>query len=336
MSKQSLRFLGAILALAGSLILAYAAWSYLDQQRTEAALEAQVPGQVTPGAATTTPILLAPAANAATSGKSSIPTPELVNGVSPSVTPILPHSTPVQPDETTAANLARTPTAISLVVRPAGATESADAVNVLDATKVPVTAAPVLAGVVVPTVPGSPTLNPQLGPQGAPRGQGSPATGLVIPKLNLNVAIKRSEYAVFQQGGQIISDWVVPYDAAGHLSTTAQPGEVGNAVLSGHHNLKGPGQFGLGVFAGLWNLTEGDEVRIQTQDGKTQLWRVTQSFPIKEGGEPLAVRIQHAEQIMADTPAPTLTLLTCWNGKTNPLSGNTYRWIVHAQLISIL
>ena len=86
----------------------------------------------------------------------------------------------------------------------------------------------------------------------------------------MDLEVRPSEYVTYQQSGLLYSDWNVPFDAAGHLVTTAQPGEIGNAVLSGHHNLKAAGQFGLGVFAGLWNLAVGDEIRIGTVDGKTR------------------------------------------------------------------
>ena len=56
---------------------------------------------------------------------------------------------------------------------------------------------------------------------------------------------------------------------------------------------------------------------------------------MKEAGEPLAVHVQHAQQVMGESSVPMLTLLTCWNGQSNPLAGNTYRWVIHAELINI-
>lgn len=334
MSKQSLRLLGACMALVGSLLLAYAAYSYSAQQRLEATLEAQVPGQNNNPALAATPIVLAPS-ESTLPATAVIPSPDATR-ISPSVTPLPVHVTPVQPDETTAANLARTPTAILLAPQTALPTDPGDRSNILNRPRVTATPTRILAGVAVPTPEqGAPTLIAAEPLGGAARGAGSPAVRLQIPKLQMDVPVKPAEYLTYQSGGQVISDWAIPYDAAGHLITTAQPGEVGNAVLSGHHNLTAPNTFGLGLFAGLWNLAQGDEIEIATQEGKTQLWRVTDSFPIKEGGEPLAVRIQHAQEIMGDTPQPTLTLLTCWNGQQNPLSGNMYRWVVRAELVAI-
>lgn len=322
MSKQTLRFLGAVMALAGSLILAYAAYSYVSQKQLEAALTAQIPGQETNIQATTTPVVLMPLGSDGASATSQVPTID-ATAVSPSVTPFPTHATPVQPDETSVAHVVGTATAIALAPRTPQPTEPLNNTNTIDRPS--------------PTPQQElPTLQPVVSkPIGTPRGTGAPAARLRIPKLSMDLPVVAANYVTFQQNGQLISDWNVPYDAAGHLVSTAQPGEIGNAVISGHHNLTAPDKFGLGAFAGLWNLAVGDEIRVLTADGKTQQWRVSETFPVKEAGETLSVRIQHAQQIMGDTPEPLLTLLTCWNGKSNPLAGNTYRWVVHAQLVSV-
>lgn len=341
------------MALVGSLILAYAAYSYVDQRRTEAALEAQIPGQsdaVRPHnnpAMTNTPVMLMPAldntialaaatATATASATAVSPTP---NGaqLSPSITPLPTHVAAVQPNATATANVTRTPTAIVLAFGTPVPTDASDVTNLLSRPTITPTPTQILAGVAVPTPQsGVPTLIAGgAHPDGVPRGSGSPATRLKIPRLNLDTGIKPAQYITYQFNGQAVGDWNVPFDAVGHLVTTAQPGENGNAVLSAHHNLTAPNTFGLGLFAGLWNLAQGDEIQITTAEGKTQIWRITQSFPIKEAGEPLAVRIQHAQEIMSDTPQPTLTLVTCWNGQEHPLGGNTYRWIVRAELVGI-
>lgn len=305
------------MALAGSLILLYAAYSYVSQKQLEAKLTAEIPGQNSNNNSAATPIVLVPSAVTPSGPTIALPTIDS-SSTSPSVTPFPAHTTPVQPDETSAVHVAGTATAVSIAPRTALPTVT------------PPTSSPTGAA------GSAPTLDPVTSkPIGVPRGTGAPATHLQIPKLNLDTSIIEANYATFQQNGQLISDWEVPYDAAGHLSTTAEPGEIGNAILSGHHNLTAPNTFGLGLFAGLWNLVTGDEIRITLQNGKNQVWRVTDSFPVKEAGEPLSVRIEHAQQIMGDTPDATLTLLTCWNGKSNPLSGNTYRWVIHAELVNV-
>jgi hypothetical protein len=323
------------MALFGSLLLAYAAYSYNAQRQLEASLEAQIPGQNSNPALAATPIVLMPS-DQVSFATAVIPSPDATR-LSPSVTPLPVHATPIQPDATTAANLARTPTAILLAPRTALPTDAADVTNLLQRPPVSSTPTRILAGVAVPTPDASaPTLiAAESRFTGNARGTGSPAVRLQIPKLQMDMPIKPAAFLTYQSGGQIVSDWDIPFDAAGHLVTTAQPGEIGNAVISGHHNLTAANTFGLGLFAGLWNLALGDEIVVTTMEGKNQLWRVTESFPIKEGGEPLAVRVQHAQEIMSDTPQPMLTLLTCWNGQENPLSGNIYRWVIRAELVAV-
>lgn len=329
------------MAVIGVAILAYALYSYISFQILEARLEAQVPGQSSNIVPSTTSVALLPASN---SDAANVPTLD-GTGISPSVTPFPTPATPVQPDSTVAANLALTPSPTHAVTGTATAISLArttplptdELTNLLSKPKPSATPTILLSGLRVPTpASGIPTIDASA-PRalGVPRGTGSPAARLQIPKLGMDLPVIAADYATYQQGGQLISDWNIPYGAAGHLTNSAQPGEIGNAVLSGHHNLTAPNTFGLGAFAGLWNLVQGDEVRVERQDGKTELWRVAQSFPVKEAGEPLQVRIQHAEQILRDTPNPTLTLLTCWNGKSNPLSGNTYRWVVQAELVNV-
>lgn len=311
MSKQILRLVGGGLAVLGAAILAFAVYSFLSQQQLEARLEAQVPG-ANPIATSTLAAFAAPSNTPAAPNA-----PGGANPVSPSVTPFPTHATPVQPDATLAASLAGTPTAILLNSNGAAGNNTALIAN---QTVTRTVSSGIAANVVKPT--------------GVPRGTGAQAARLKIPRLGLDTPVEEANFVTYQQNGQLVSDWNVPYHAAGHLINSAQPGEIGNSIFSGHHNLTAPNTFGLGLFAGLWNLTVGDEIEIATKDNKTLVWRVTDSFPVKEGGEPLSVRIMHAQQIMSDTSKPTITLLTCWNGQTNPLSGNLYRWVIHAELVA--
>jgi sortase (surface protein transpeptidase) len=174
---------------------------------------------------------------------------------------------------------------------------------------------------------------PRPSPIGLDRGSGNRATRLVIPHLQMDIPVKEATWTSVEENGAIVSDWDVPFDAAGHLFNTAEPGENGNAIFSGHHNLVAPNKFGVGLFAGMWNLQIGDEIEITNEAGTTFVYQVSQSYPLKERGEPMVVREQHARQIFTDTGAPIATFITCWNGQAAPLSGNTYRWIVTAQLI---
>lgn len=169
---------------------------------------------------------------------------------------------------------------------------------------------------------------------GLPRGAGQPPTRLVIPKMNLDTGIQDARLTTSQQDGQLYADWLIPYNAVGHIGGTANPGELGNMVISGHHNLIGPNQFGKGQFGGLWDLQVGDPIYLFDESGRAFAYAVSRSYDVKELGESLSVREQHAQEIMADTGEPILTLITCWNGALAPYSGNTYRWIVAANLVN--
>lgn len=327
------------MALVGVAILSFAVYSYIDLRRTEDALEAQIPGQTV--GRTPTAILLIPSFGSgedAAAPISSQPSAKLVDQGTATPTPIL-LSLGVTPNANGLPvgipNSSATATPISLMpLTPPGDSFELGRRADLE-TRVPTptrfpTAAP------SSTAPQIPTLEP-VGQkvQGVPRGSGAAATRLIIPKLNMDLPIRSSNYITYEFKGQLLSDWDIPYDAAGHLVTTAQPGENGNAIISGHHNLVALNTFGLGAFAGLWNLADGDEIRVETDARRIQLWRVMQSFPVKEGGEPLSVRMENAKYIMSDTTGPRLTLLTCWNGQEHPLSGNMYRWVITAELVSV-
>ncbi len=164
-------------------------------------------------------------------------------------------------------------------------------------------------------------------------GSGKAGARLVIPRMQLDASISEATWTTNNNQGRIYTDWVLPYQSIGHLANTVNPGEAGNMILSGHNNLVGPNQFGVGLFAGLWNLKPGDPVYVYDQAGRTFEYQVTQSYPMKEVGEPLSVLQQQWKDISAYHGTPETTLVTCWNGPVAPLSGNSYRWIVSAKLV---
>ncbi len=162
---------------------------------------------------------------------------------------------------------------------------------------------------------------------------GKPGVRLVIPRMQLDVPISEANWTTNGNQGRIYTDWVLPYHSIGHLANTVNPGEAGNMILSGHNNLVGPNQFGVGLFAGLWDLQPGDPVYVYAKDGRAFEYQVAQSYPIKEVGEPLSVQQQQWKDISDYHGTPETTLITCWNGPVAPLSGNSYRWIVTAKLV---
>lgn len=119
------------------------------------------------------------------------------------------------------------------------------------------------------------------------------ATRLVIPKLNLDAPVVLAPI----QG----QSWQVDHlgQAVGHLEGTAPPGSDSNIVLAGHVTLSASV---YGPFAGLGQLTAGDEVLVYEGDKAFQY--------IVDG-------YQTVERTAVDVTYPTttgqLTLITCNN-----------------------
>jgi sortase A len=123
---------------------------------------------------------------------------------------------------------------------------------------------------------------------------------------------------------QIIEDnvttnvWVVADFAAGWHQDSAGPGQGGNIVLSGHHNIKGE------VFRYLVDIEAGSIISLYLGDRRYD-YAVSDKFIVKDKGEPEAVRRANARWI-GPFNEERLTLVTCW-----PFNNNTHRVIVIAK-----
>jgi sortase A len=80
--------------------------------------------------------------------------------------------------------------------------------------------------------------------------------------------------------------------AVGHIPGTAAPGEPGNVAIAGHRD---------GFFRGLKDLQVGDRIELEAR-GESQLYAV----------ETLQVVDPGAVHVLDPTPAPALTLVTCY------------------------
>lgn len=161
-----------------------------------------------------------------------------------------------------------------------------------------------------------PTNTPVPAPPPPPADSGP--TQLVIKSVGIDTPVIPVGWSVVEQNGRQYSVWDVANYAAGWHNTSALPGQSGNTVLSGHHNIKGE------VFRYLVDVQEGDEVDLYVGDTLYQYY-VEQTLIVKEKGEPLEVRRQNAQWI-AQTNDIRLTLVTCW-----PYTNNTHRVIVVAR-----
>jgi sortase A len=145
-----------------------------------------------------------------------------------------------------------------------------------------------------------------------------PPTRIVASAINLDAKIVPVGWKTIDQDGQKVSVWEVAEYAAGWHKNSALPGQQGNVVLSGHHNIKGE------VFRYIVDLKPGDVITLYA-DERPYTYTVVSRFVLKDKGEPATVREQNARWI-GPFPDKRLTLVTCW-----PYTSNTHRVIVVAK-----
>lgn len=179
------------------------------------------------------------------------------------------------------------------------------------------TAAPPSATPIPPPTT-SATPPPTATPAGPPVAS-KPPTRIVAPAIGLDAKVVPMGWETrYDAKGQAYSEWVVPSFAAGWHLNSALPGQVGNVVLSGHHNIEGE------VFRYVVNLNPGDQISLYVDDQLYQ-YTVAERMILPEKGQPYEVRLKNAQYI-AQTPDARLTLVTCW-----PYTTNTHRVVVVAQ-----
>lgn len=108
---------------------------------------------------------------------------------------------------------------------------------------------------------------------------------LIITKVNIDLPIVPTKIK-----GQV---WEIPDNAAGHLSASAYPGELGRIIIYGHNktSLLGPIRW----------LTTNDSITVQSADQSAQNYQITSITEV----EPNQL------EVLAPTIEETLTLYTC-------------------------
>ena len=176
------------------------------------------------------------------------------------------------------------------------------------------------------SLPATPTAVPPTSTPGptssAPSTRPPPATAppdrIVASAIGLDASVVPVGWKTVEENGQEVAEWEVADYAAGWHKTSAYPGNVGNTVISGHHNIRGE------VFRYVVNLEPGDIVDLYV--GPTVYrYMVTEKYILKEKGMPPEVRQENALWI-APTDDERLTLVTCW-----PYTNNTHRVVVVAK-----
>ena len=145
---------------------------------------------------------------------------------------------------------------------------------------------------------------------------------IIIPSLKLDrrvVEIGWDQELV--DNDTLRSVWQTARHAAGFHRGSAEVGEPGNTVISGHNNIDGA------VFGELHLLETGDRVMLDA-GGEMRTYEVEMNFIVEEEGMPLAQRQDNARWI-GETPDERLTLVTCY-----PPWGNSHRTIIVARPVA--
>jgi sortase A len=182
---------------------------------------------------------------------------------------------------------------------------------------------PAMPTAVPPTSAPGPAPGPTQGPTSPdpstrPPPAAAPPDRIVIPAIGLDAPVVPVGWKTVEENGQTVTEWEVADYAGGWHKTSAYPGNVGNIVIAGHHNIRGE------VFRYVVNLEPGAIVDLYV--GQTVYrYMVTEKYILKEKGMPPEVRQENARWI-APTDDERLTLVTCW-----PYTNNTHRVVVVAK-----
>lgn len=141
---------------------------------------------------------------------------------------------------------------------------------------------------------------------------------LIIPAIYLDAPVEPIYAKIINVDGEDYIQYVAPDEfAAGWHVNSAKLGQIGNTVLSGHHNAFGK------VFENLERLEIGNQIRLMSGE-KIFEYIITNKMILPEKDEPLEVRLDNARWIMPSNDE-RITLVTCW-----PQKSNTHRLIIVA------
>ncbi|HOW91893.1 MAG TPA: sortase [Anaerolineaceae bacterium] len=139
-----------------------------------------------------------------------------------------------------------------------------------------------------------------------------------IPAIQLDAPVIAADHRYTEVEGATFGQWLAPsFFAAGWHPDSALPGEVGNTVINGHHNIDGE------VFADLVNVMEGDTILLRAGERSFE-YVVTNRMILPETFMDAATRLDNARWL-GRSDDERLTLVTCW-----PKESYTHRLILVA------
>ncbi len=150
-----------------------------------------------------------------------------------------------------------------------------------------------------------PKVGESLVPTITPVPDNSPPIHLNIPSVGIDADVVPVAWDMIPaKGGGIKPEWQVADYAVGHHAGSANPGQVGNVVLSGHVDYKGE------VFRNLHEVKKGDLVTLYTEKGQ-YIYVISDLRIVQEEGVSAQQKRQNA-RFMDPTADATLTMITCY------------------------
>ncbi|WP_129633768.1 sortase [Candidatus Oscillochloris fontis] len=162
-------------------------------------------------------------------------------------------------------------------------------------------------------------------PSGSQLSHVSSVERLVIPSIALDYKVVEVGWSNQEIDGQTVALWDVANYAVGHHRGSANPGEGGNVVLTGH-----VGGYGH-VFRDLFYVHPGEPVIISS-GGQQFHYVIYDRLIVDEDGAPPEQRTANAK-LIAPTNYEVITMVTCW--PPNGPDKFTQRVIVRAVPFSI-
>lgn len=148
-------------------------------------------------------------------------------------------------------------------------------------------------------------------------GDAQPEVQIFIPKINVNAPMVWSKT---DNENDMLKDLE---NGVAHFAQTATPGQIGNAVISGHSSnyIWAAGNYNH-IFKDLNNLEIGDGITVKMiyQNGRIITFHYAVADKFITGPDDA--------EIFAQTGSPTLTLSTCW-----PLGTALKRLIIKAEMV---
>lgn len=163
----------------------------------------------------------------------------------------------------------------------------------------------------------------------APTPTPTPAPGseapkrLIVPSLGIDTDVVPVGYKLVDENGELTREWETADYAAGYHEGSANPGQAGNLVISGHNNIRGR------VFRLLERAKPGDAIYVDTASGRRYVYMVREQVIVPEAGVSDARHKENA-RYLAPSEDTRLTLVSCW-----PYWTNTHRVIVVAEFIGM-